>query len=78
MTQSEKKQYRDEIYKIINTILLSFISIFGVYSLILLSNLKEAINNVQRDQAVQQEKVIAIEKRIDKTEEKFAKLQSER
>jgi len=51
-----------DFYKTLNTVLLSFISIFGVFSLILLINVNEKLNTVIKDQAVNTEKIHRLER----------------
>ena len=51
MTKMTQVQ-RDSFHRVFNSILLSVIATFGVYSLILLNNVKETLNDVRIQQAV--------------------------
>jgi cell division protein FtsB len=59
---------KDEFHKHLTTVLLSVIAIFGVYSLILLSNVNRKLNDLANEQTRQQTKMEWLSDRVTKLE----------
>lgn len=69
-------QQKDSIYRLINSILLTLITVFGVFSLTLLVNLNKKVSNIITKQEVQNEKNKNFETRLVKVEEIIDKIKN--
>ena len=58
----------NNFHRNLTTVLLSVIAIFGVYSMVLLTTVNNKLNALQQTQAVQQEKINTLDKRLTKLE----------
>ena len=58
----------DNFHRNLTTILLSVIAIFGVYSLIVLNSVNKKLNDLAKDQAVQEKVIESLDKRLTKLE----------
>lgn len=72
----EDKKEQKNFHSIVNTILLSVISIFGVYSLIILNNVNAKINELKIQQAIYNERQLSESSRTNKLEIRVDRLES--